>query len=116
MPHIHLRTTADLRENTSIPDILEALVAALAEIESIEARSIKAYHSFHPVWAVGAGARPGFASCSISLLAGRPEELRSRIADRLYGALQAAFAESVGLDEVSLTLEVREMNRATYRK
>jgi 5-carboxymethyl-2-hydroxymuconate isomerase len=52
----------------------------------------------------------------VAVLAGRPEELRVRIADAMFEALKAAFAQSAASGEVNLTLEVREMARGTYRK
>lgn len=116
LPHIHLQTSADLAENTSIQEILDGLVATLSRLESVDPRAVKAYHSLRSVWSMGAGAKPGFATCEISLLAGRPEALRAAIADAMYTALREAFAQSVTAGDVQLTLEVREMDPATYRK
>ena len=116
MPHIHLQTTADLPENTDIADILEALVKALCEVETVSPPAVKAYHSLRSVWAMGEGAPPGFASLTVSILAGRPEELRIKMADHMYAALQKAFDQSRQANEVSLTLEIREMDKPTYRK
>jgi 5-carboxymethyl-2-hydroxymuconate isomerase len=116
MPHIHLSTSADLVENVDIPDILRALVDELAAQESVDAASIKAYHSLYHTWAMGEGAQAGFASCSISILEGRPEELRVRIADAMFARLRSLFRASADAGEVNLTLELREMAKATYRR
>ncbi len=114
MPHIHLETTSDLIENVQIPQILEALVARLCSFETINPAAVKAYHSLRSVWFMGEGAPAGFAHCSVGILAGRPEELRRQIADGMYAELKAQFVDSgVG---AGLTLEVREMDAATYRK
>lgn len=116
MPHLHLETTADLPENDAIPDILEALTATLSEFESIQSASVKAYHTLRVNWAMGAGAPAGFAHLTVAILAGRPEELRREMADALYRQLQEFFAASLAEGEVAITLEVREMDPATYRK
>ena len=116
MPHIHLQTSADLSENTSILDILENLVRCLCGFETIDPKAVKAYHSLRSVWVTGSGAEPGFATCEVAILAGRPEELRVKIADAMFEALKVAFAQSAASGEVNLTLEVREMARSTYRK
>jgi 5-carboxymethyl-2-hydroxymuconate isomerase len=116
MPHIHLQTTANLVENTSIEEILEGLVAEFCTIESVSPAAVKAYHSLSSVWVMGEGAEPGFAACTISVLEGRSEELRVKMADQMFAALQSAFAQSKAAGEVNLTLEIREMDRATYRK
>lgn len=116
MPHILLETTADLVENAHVPDILEDLVAKLASFESIDSKSIKAYHVLRSVWAMGEGAPTGFAHCSVLILSGRTPELRKAIADGMYAVMSAHFADSHAAHEASLTLEVREMDPLTYRK
>jgi len=116
MPHIHLETTADLPENANIPDILEALVSKLSSFDTVASESVKAYHLLRSNWAMGAGAPPGFAHCTVAILAGRDCDLRKRIADGMYEELKSHFEMSLDNQEVSITLEVREMDRDTYRK
>jgi 5-carboxymethyl-2-hydroxymuconate isomerase len=114
MPHIILETTADLAENGDVPDILAALAKRLAAFDTVDPRSIKAYHTLRSVWAMGEGAPEGFAHLTVAILSGRPPELRQAIADGMFETLREAFASSAG--EASLTLELREMDAATYRK
>ena len=116
MPHIHLQTTADLAENANVPDLLTELAECLATLETIDSRSIKAYHSLRSIWQMGEGAPPGFAHCEVAILTGRPLELRKKMADSLYAILQTGFRESQATGEAGLTLELREMDRETYRK
>ena len=114
MPHIHLETTADLPENADVPDILEALVASLSTQESVSPASVKAYHTLRSNWAMGAGAPAGFAHCTLMVLTGRSPELRRRMAEAAMSTLQEHFKMSLEAQEVSLTLELREMDVATY--
>ena len=114
MPHIHLETTADLPENADVPDILEALVAKLATQETVASESIKAYHTLRSNWAMGEGAPAGFAHCTLMVLTGRSPELRRRMAEAAMATLREHFKMSLEANEVSLTLEVREMERGTY--
>lgn len=116
MPHIHLETTADLFENANIPDILEALVSRLCGFETIDSKAVKAYHLLRSNWHVGAGAPLGFAHCTVAILSGRPMELRKSIAEGMYAELKSHFSMSLESGEVAITLEVREMDRETYRK
>lgn len=116
MPHIHLETTADLPENGNVPDILEALVARLATFETVASDQIKARHSLRSNWIMGEGAPAGFAHCSVSILDGRPLELRKRMGEGMYQVLCEQFAESMAAKEVAVSLEIREMNRDTYFK
>jgi 5-carboxymethyl-2-hydroxymuconate isomerase len=116
MPHLHLETTADLPENVDVPDILEILVARLATLESVDPRSIKAYHTLRNTWRVGEGAREGFAHLTLQILSGRPLEVRLKMADAIFETLREGFAASLEAEEVTLSLDVREMDRDTYRK
>lgn len=116
MPHIVLETTSNVPENSSLPEILQSLIEELASHETVSAASVKAYHTLRPVWAMGAGAATGFVHCEIRLLTGRSTHVRKEIADGIYAVLEAAFSESVLSGESGLTVEVREMEAATYRK
>jgi 5-carboxymethyl-2-hydroxymuconate isomerase len=116
MPHIHLETTADLPENADVPEILSALVDCLSGFDTIESKSIKAYHLLRSNWQMGEGAPGGFAHCTVAILAGRELELRKLISDAMFTVLKNSFAMSLENNEVSLTLEVREMDKETYRK
>jgi 5-carboxymethyl-2-hydroxymuconate isomerase len=116
MPHIILETTADLFENANIPDILEALVAKLCSYETIDSKSVKAYHTLRSNWRMGEGAPVGFAHCTVGMLSGRPLELRQQIARGMYEEMISHFMMSRENDEVGLTLELREFDSATYQK
>ncbi len=116
VPHVHLETTADLPENADVPDILEALVVALSNQESVAPASVKATHSLRSVWSVGEGAPDGIAHCTVKVLAGRSPEIRRQIAEAAFAALKIGFAASLEAKEVALSLELREMEAATYLK
>jgi 5-carboxymethyl-2-hydroxymuconate isomerase len=116
VPHIILETTADLPENADLPDILEALVATLSAQETVVPASIKAYHGLRSNWAMGDGAPAGFAHCTVEILSGRPPELRQKIAQAIFATLKSHFVASLEAGEVSLTLEIRDMDRETYLK
>jgi len=116
MPHIFLETTADLFENAHIPDILEALVAKLCEFETVNSKAVKAYHALRSNWHVGEGGPAGFAHCTVSLLSGRPDELKKRIAKEMFAELHSHFTMSLENNEVSLTLDLREYDAETYQR
>lgn len=116
MPHLILETTADLPENAHIPDILEALSNELATYKTVASDSIKAYHTLRSVWYMGTGAPPGFAHLTVAILSGRPLDLRRRIGEGMSRILHEQLTESLEAGEVSITVEVREMDRDTYIK
>ncbi|HVL39320.1 MAG TPA: hypothetical protein VM328_08005 [Fimbriimonadaceae bacterium] len=114
MPHILLETSADLLENDSIPQILEDLVAVLGRQATIEAQRIKARHALRSNWVMGAGGPKGFAHCACSLIGGRDAELRRAIGQSLFEVMKDCFRDSLAQNEVSLTVEIREMDPDTY--
>lgn len=116
MPHIILETTSDLPENANVPDVLDALVQKLASFDTIEEKSIRAYHTLRSVWSVGKGHPAGFAHCTIKLMTGRSPELKKQIASGLFKVLKDGFADSVANKEAAVTLELHEMDRDTYQK
>ena len=116
MPHIHLETTADLPENAQIPDILDALVARLSVCKTIDSKSVKAYHTLRSNWSMGEGAPAGIAHCTVAIVTGRPLELRKEISAAMYEELRSHFTMSLEAKEVSLTLELREMDGESYHK
>ncbi len=116
MPHIHLETTADLEENSKVPDILEALTAELCLHETMSSKAVKAYHSLRSVWQMGDGAPAGFAHCEVAILEGRPIELQQAVAASMYRVMREQFSDSLELGAVNVTLELREMNSKTYMR
>jgi 5-carboxymethyl-2-hydroxymuconate isomerase len=116
MPHIHLVTSANLVENVDVPDILAALVRELCAHDSIDPSAVKAYHSLHNTWAMGAGAPSGFAHCEIRIESGSPEALRAQIAEGMFACLKRLFEESLQANEVALTLELQEMDLRGHKK
>lgn len=116
MPHIILETTSNVVENTDAVDILEKLVAKLASYETIKPASIKAYHSLRNTWLIGEGGAHGFVHCEVAILTGRDDALKTAIADGMYEELRSCFTASTEHNEAGLTLELREMDAAIYRK
>jgi 5-carboxymethyl-2-hydroxymuconate isomerase len=114
MPHIHLETTADLPANADVPDILDELVASLSSMESVDSRTVRAYHSLRSNWSMGNGAPAGFAHITVSILAGRTPEWRAAASKAMMQVLRKHLAASLEAKEVLATVEVRDMERDSY--
>lgn len=65
---------------------------------------------------MGEGAPPGFCHCTVSILEGRPLELRKSMSSGMYAELKSHLEMSLENQEVSVTLELREMDKETYMK
>lgn len=116
MPHLKLDASSNLLELGNLPEILRQLVAEFCRHETIDPASVKAYFREQGVWAMGEGARPGFVHLEVAVLDGRPIELKQAIAQGMRGVLERCFARSIAEGLVGLTIEIRDMDRATYVK
>ena len=116
MPHINLETTSDVVENQDIVDILERLVNKLATFDTVSSHAIKAHHALRHTWLIGEGGPHGFIHCEVAILTGRPQDLKNAIADGMFAELVACFPASHESKEAGITLELREMEKETYRK
>ena len=110
---MHLDLPRELAEQVDLDGLLRQLAAALGDAETVQGANVKAYATLRDHWTVGEGHPRYFAHCMASILTGRPEELRRRIAEALMRTLASGFA---GRDDVGITVEIREMDAATYQK
>lgn len=116
MPHLKLDVSSNAAAGVDVQAVLDELVIELSRHETIDSMSVKAYFREHTVWAMGEGARPGFVHLEAAILEGRPLELRKQIAQGLRAVLESAFSTPLCQGLAGLTIEVREMDRATYVK
>lgn len=116
MPHIELKTTANIARALDVPAMLQQLVDKLSTFETVKTQAIKAYHLPISDWVMGSGAPKGFVHCTISVLTGRPMELRQRMATEMVAVIREALLPEIRAGEVSVTLELREMESETYQK
>lgn len=114
MPHLFLETTADLPENADLPDILQALVEAMCMQDTVAADSVRGFHALRSNWVMGHGAPAGFAHLTVSIFSGRSLEWRQTVSSAMMGVLKEHFSMSLAAHEVLLTVEVREMEPASY--
>lgn len=117
MPHLTLEHSAPLPVPIQTREVLAALHAALASLDLFAIEEIKSRAVEHHLTYVGRGAPEAvFVHLTVAILAGRDPSTRQRIADICFVALQAQFAELLRLHPCDLTVEIREMERETYRK
>lgn len=116
MPHLQLELSKGVREFDDRKSILRGLVEEFCAFESIDPRAVKGYVRVAEDWVMGSGAPENFVHLTVCVLAGRDPALLSRISDALFARMKTAFQTSMADGAVGLTLEVREMNPAGYRK
>ncbi len=117
MPHLILEYSENLEGELDIAAMVRAIHAAGCSCPTVATSALKtravAYR--HQVCADGDPAYR-FVALTMRLLDGRSDAQKKEIGDILYGALQQATA---GVDRsagFALSLELAEMDGATYRK
>lgn len=116
MPHLQLEVSANIADRNRLDKILAELTEVFSEQETVDPKAVKAYARIAEHWAMGEGAPSQFIHLTVCILAGRTPDHLSQISDRLYHQMKVCFQESTAFGTASLTLEIREMNPAYYRK
>lgn len=117
MPHVVLEYSDNLPDRPDLRRVLleihEALVATGAFArDDIKSRALR--HDTHAV-ADGAAER-GFVAVEVRILEGRSAEVKAAASDGVLAVLARAFPESLARLPVGLSVEIREMDRASYRR
>lgn len=110
MPHCILEYSQNLEQEVPPAELLETVKEAcvasdLFSVEDIKLRS-RAYKSF-----ITGGQEDAFIHVMIRLLSGRTEEQKKQLSDLVLNALI-----QFSLKDVSLSVELCDMDRATYAK
>lgn len=115
MPHIHLHTSADLVENTDLPEILAGLADRLARSMSGKGDRVRAYHTLHTNWVTGVAARSGFAHVEVVMRDGDRTPGPDQVSEMMLQALKEFFRQSIDHNEVELSAEVRSVSPTVFR-
>lgn len=110
MPHLIVESSPGLIENKAA--LLSSLVARFSEFDTITPSDVKARFYEAQDFAIGTGGKASFLHLSLHLMEGRDLDLKKSMSDALFAILKS----HVGAQDVNVTLELREMDRATYRK
>jgi 5-carboxymethyl-2-hydroxymuconate isomerase len=112
MPHLRLSSSPGALTKEEAGSLLRELCTVFCLMETVDSATVKAYFSEVQDFVMGEGAPDGFVHLEASILTGRTEELRGRIAKDLVQVMKKHL-DSRGL---SITVEVREMDKAGYAK
>lgn len=111
MPTLKLFASHGAIEEARAVRLLEKLCEVVATFETVDPKTIKAGVVAMSPSLNNSPVRRGFLCLEACILTGRPPELKARMAD----ALKEALDSLVGDDGLSLTVEIREMDRDFYR-
>lgn len=117
MPHIILEHSANIVEKPDFTSLFTKLHDTMMTfgVFTLEDLKSRAYASDNYFIADGK-AHHAFVHVEVGILSGRSLEMRESISEQLIGILQDFFRDSLHERHCIVSLEVRELDRATYRK
>jgi len=117
VPHLVLEYSANVPDKTDLRRVLLDLHEALLASALFERKDLKSRAVRHEDFAVadGAGDRP-FVALSIAILEGRPDEVKAALSEAALDVLVRAFPKLVAGGRGAISVEVRDLHRASYRR
>lgn len=117
MPHLVLEYTANVPDRPDLGRVLLDLHEALLSAAPFERKDLKSRAVCHGVFAVADGAEDrSFVALSIAILEGRSDELKTTLADAALDVLVRAYPKLVAGGRGAISVEVRDLHRASYRR
>jgi len=117
MPHLVLEYSANVPDRPDLRRVLLDLHEALVASTLFERRDLKSRAVRHDVFAVGDGAEDrAFVALSIAILEGRSDGVKATLAEAALVVLRRAWPELAAGGRGSITVEVRDLHRASYRR
>jgi 5-carboxymethyl-2-hydroxymuconate isomerase len=117
MPHLTLEYTAGLRPDIEFEGLFARLHDVLSDVAGIKKGNCKSRAIKLDRYLVGDGTSgEGFVHLDARFLEGRPLELKEEIGLRLLAALKQSYESRVEEGDLQITVEIRDIERATYFK
>jgi 5-carboxymethyl-2-hydroxymuconate isomerase len=117
VPHVVLEYSDNLPDRPDLRRILLEIHDVLVATGAFAREAIKSRAIRHDTYAVADGASErGFVALEIRILEGRSDEVKVAAAEGALAVLERAFAQSLARLPVGLSVEIRDMDRASYRR
>ena len=117
MPHCILEYSANVPDRPDLARVLSDVHAALMATGQFTLADIKSRAVRHEHFLIGDGdpARV-FVTLTVQILGGRSDEVKEQISEAVLTALARHFPESLAARTCSLTVQVCDIHRASYRR
>ncbi len=117
MPHCILEYSANVVEQPDMTRLLMDIHGALMATGLFTLADIKSRAIRHEQYLIGDGdpAR-AFVTLNVQILEGRSDEVKAQISEAALEVLKRAFPESLQQRKCSLTVQVSEIHRPSYRR
>lgn len=117
MPHCILEYSANLASPPEMREVLLGIHRALVGTGLFVEGDIKSRAIRHEVFAVADGAADrSFVALAVEILEGRTDAVKGEIADALFAVLMAGFARAIETSRCNVTVQVRDIHPASYRR
>ena len=117
MPHLLLELSANVPDRPDLRRVLVELHEAIAATGHVERRDVKSRAVVHSLMAVAEGDDDrAFVALTLSVLEGHSDEAKGRMADAALAVLAQAFPLLAEGGRGGVSVEVRDMHRASYRR
>ena len=117
MPHLWLEYTDNIEQQVDLIRLLADMHSTLVEVAGVSIDNCKSRAVRLDTYRAGSGrADQSFAHLSVRIFAGRPLEVRQEIGRQMLRLLEAAYAPSLNTLDLQISVEVAEIEQATYFK
>lgn len=117
MPHLTLEYTANIEQELYFDDLFARLHQVLADVGGIPISNCKSRAvRLDDYYIASGGSRNAFVHLTIRFLEGRATELKQEISRSSLRVLDEYFASSSAELDLQTTVEMQDIERATYLK
>ena len=117
MPHLTLEYSENIPHKPDLRKLLSELHELLVATGQFERANIKSRAVEHDVFVVGDGApERAFVALEIGILDGRSDEVKASLSQSAVDLLARHFSAAVAQTSCSITVQVTDLHRASYRK
>jgi 5-carboxymethyl-2-hydroxymuconate isomerase len=117
MPHIVLEYSANLELPPDFNQVLLEIHELLPKVGPFDPLSLKGRVIKHEVFRIADGEeKTAFVHLQVAIMEGRSEEVRQTVSSALLKLLETIFDSQLKKQKLSITVEIRELNRNSYSK
>ncbi|MDP1830956.1 MAG: 5-carboxymethyl-2-hydroxymuconate Delta-isomerase [Geothrix sp.] len=117
MPHCLLEASDNLLDQPDWMGLLREINGILVATDLFVAADIKSRVLRHELFAIGDGAADqAFVTLNIQILGGRADGVKAQLSEALLPALVRAFPQTLARMKCSLTVQITDIHRPSYRR
>ena len=117
MPHCILEYSANVADSPDFKQLLGRVNETLDATGLFVSGDIKSRAVRHELFVVGDGSPDrAFVTVNLQILSGREESAKAMLAEKLLDILREAFPETLRSTRCSLTVQVSEIDKPSYRR